>query len=157
MEKIRRYRPLNGPEKDDFFAGLEATFPGRRNWISPHAAAAREMAINETNPQLRKNLEEMAEINDWLVENPPRTFREACQWILWYQMLARMYNGSGSLGRLDVILAPFYDRDTAAGILDDEEATFHIACILLRDTGYLQLGGPDTEGRDVTNRVSYLP
>ncbi len=28
--KDRRYRPLNGPEKDDFFAGLEATFPGRR-------------------------------------------------------------------------------------------------------------------------------
>jgi formate C-acetyltransferase len=71
-------------------------------------------------------------------------------------MLARMYNGSGSLGRLDVLLTPYYERDVAAGILDDEEATFHIACLLLRDTGYLQLGGPDASGRDVTNRVSYL-
>ncbi len=114
------------------------------------------MAEAEPDPQLRQNLLEMAEINAFLVGAPPRTFREACQWILWYQMLARMYNGSGSLGRLDVLLQPYYERDTAAGILNDEEAIFHIACLLLRDTGYMQLGGPDKDGRDVTSRVSYL-
>ena len=65
------------------------------------------MAAGETNPQLRQNLEEMAEINARLVSEPPRTFREACQWILWYQITARMYNGSGSLGRLDVLLQPY--------------------------------------------------
>jgi len=47
-------------------------------------------------------------------------------------------------------------RDVAAGILNDEEAVFVLACLLVRDTGYIQLGGPDAEGRDVTNRVSYL-
>ena len=67
-----------------------------------------------------------------------------------------MYNGSGSLGRLDVLLEPYYTREAAAGILDDEEAIFHIACFLLRDTAYIQLGGPDEDGHDVTNRVSYL-
>ena len=44
----------------------------------------------------------------------------------------------------------------AAGRLDDEEAIFHIACLLLRDTAYLQLGGPDADGNDVTNAVSFL-
>jgi formate C-acetyltransferase len=95
-------------------------------------------------------------MNEHLVEHPPRTFREACQWILWFQITARMYNGSGSLGRLDVLLEPFYRRDIAAGILNDEEAIFHVACQLLRDTAYIQLGGPDAEGWDVTSRVSYL-
>jgi formate C-acetyltransferase len=47
------------------------------------------------------------------VDAPPETFLEACQWIGWYQMLARMYNGSGSLGRLDMVLQPYYDRDIA--------------------------------------------
>ena len=98
----------------------------------------------------------MAEINERLVTEPPRTFREACQWMLWYQMAARMFNGSGALGRLDVLLTPYYERDRAAGMLDDEEAIFHIACLLLRDTAYIQLGGPDASGRDVTNAVSYL-
>lgn len=156
LTKINQYRQLHGAQKADFYAGLEAVVTGTQDWIARHAAAAREMANTEPDPQLSQNLLEMAEINTSLIGAPPRTFREACQWILWYQMLARMYNGSGSLGRLDVLLQPYYERDTAAGILSDEEAVFHIACILLRDTGYLQLGGPDQDGRDVTSRISYL-
>jgi formate C-acetyltransferase len=95
-------------------------------------------------------------MNERLVTEPPRTFREACQWISWYQMLARMYNGSGSLGRLDVLLTPFYERDVAAGILSKEEAIFHVACYLVKETGYIQLGGPDASGGDVTNDVSFI-
>ncbi len=156
LEKIRRYRRINGPEKDDFYAGLEDVVLGIQNWIGRHAEAAHQMAAGEINIQTRQNLEEIAEINARLVSEPPQTFREACQWILWFQITARMYNGSGSLGRLDVLLQPFYERDIAAGILTDEEAVFHIACILLRDTGYLQLGGPDAQGIDVTSRISFL-
>ena len=56
------------------------------------------MAAQEERPELRRNLLEMAEMNAWLVDSPPRTYREACQWILWYLIMARMYNGSGSGG-----------------------------------------------------------
>lgn len=156
LKKIHRYRTHNGPAKKDFYAGLEAIVTGTQDWIARHAAAAREMAEVETNTQFRQNLIEIAEINERLINDPPRTFRETCQWILWYQILARMYNGSGSLGRLDMLLQPYYERDCSSGILDDEEAVFHIACLLLRDTGYIQLGGPGPSGQDVTSRVSYL-
>ena len=140
-----------------FYDGLEAIVLGMQDWIGRHASPrAREMAAAESDPVLRANLEEMADINERLVTEPPETFREACQWILWYQMAARMYDGSGSLGRLDVILHPYYEQDVAAGRLDDEEAIFHIACLLLRDTAYLQLGGPDADGNDVTNAISFL-
>jgi formate C-acetyltransferase len=101
-------------------------------------------------------LEEIAEINKRLLTEPPRTFREACQWTVWYQMIARMYNGSGSMGQIDDWLKPFYERESAAGTLTDEEAVFHLACLLLNDTQYYQLGGPDAEGKDTTNKVSFL-
>ena len=156
LNKIRHYRGEHGPEKSDFYDGLEAVVLGLQNWIQRTADAAREMAETEENPQLARNLIEMAEMNDWLVHEPPRTFREACQWILWYLIVARMYNGSGSGGRLDMLLTPYYERDVAAGILTDEEAQFHVANFLLRDTTYGQLGGPDETGRDVTNKVSYI-
>jgi pyruvate-formate lyase len=156
LRKIRHYRQVNAPRAADFYDGLEDIVLGMQHWIGHNAAAAQEMAAREEHPQLRQNLLEMAEINFRLVHEPPRTFREACQWIIWYQMAARMYNGSGSLGRLDVLLTPYYERDTAAGRLTDEEAIFHLACLLLRDTAYIQLGGPDEQGRDVTNRVSFL-
>ncbi len=156
LEKIWHYREANGPKKEDFYVGLEAIVLGLQNWISRTADAAREMAETETDPAKRQNLLEMAEMNAWLVNEPPRTFREACQWILWYQITARMYNGSGSLGRLDVLLTPYYERDIAAGILTDEEAILHIASLLVRDTAYLQVGGQNMQGKDVTNKVSFL-
>jgi formate C-acetyltransferase len=106
LDKIARHRSEH-PEAVDFYDGLEAVVRGIQGWIARTAAAAAEMAVAEPQPQLRRNLEELAAINAHLVEEPPRTFREACQWILWFQMAARMYNGSGSLGRLDVLLTPY--------------------------------------------------
>jgi formate C-acetyltransferase len=160
LDKIHYYRQANPQSQEfygsDFYCGLEAIALGIQSWISRTAAHARALALTEHAPR-NTNLLQIADINDHITTSPPRTFREACQWILWYQMAARMYNGSGSLGRLDVLLTPYYERDLAAGMLSgDEEAIFHIACLLLRDTGYLQLGGPDASGADTTNRVSYL-
>ena len=156
LDRIRAGREANAPQAGDFYDGLESVVLGLQNWIQRTADAAREMAATEVHPQLRDNLVEMAEMNDWIVSEAPRTFREACQWMLWFQITARMYNGSGSMGRLDVVLTPFYERDIAAGILTDEEAILHISSLLVRDTAYLQLGGPDASGKDVTNAVSYL-
>ncbi len=162
LAKIGYYRELNAPEHDartagaDFYDGLTDVVLGMQDWIGRHAVAAREMAAAEPRPEVRRNLAEIAEMNEWLISHPPRTFREACQWLLWYLVAARMYNGSGAIGRLDVLLLPYYERDRAAGTLTNDEAAFHIACLLLRDTGYIQLGGPDATGRDVTNPVSYL-
>ena len=155
LDKIAHYRPLN-PDSEEFYDGQEDTVKGMQAWISTNVKEARRLAEIEENPQLRENLQEMAEINERLVSEPPATFREACQWMLWYDMAARMYNGSGSLGRLDVLLTPYYEREKAAGSLTDEEAIFHIACLLIRDTAYIQLGGPDENGDDMTNQVSFL-
>jgi len=155
LAKIARGRRDN-PEAAEFYDGLEAVATGIQDWIARNADHARRLAQSEARPDLRANLLEMAAINQRLVAEPPRTFREACQWIVWFQMAARMYNGSGSLGKLDLLLEPFYRRDVAAGMLDDAEATFHLACLLLRDTAYIQLGGPDGARQDVTNPVSYL-
>ena len=148
--------PRAACQDGEFYAGLEQVVLGMQDWIRRTASAAREMAKAEKRRAVGKNLRELAKMNERLATEPPHTFREACQWMLWYQIAARMFNGSGSLGRLDTLLLPFYERDTAAGILDDEEAVFHIACLLLRDTAYIQLGGPDESGKDATNPVSFL-
>jgi formate C-acetyltransferase len=156
LEKIHYYRRLNSPKEGDFYDGLEAIVRGLQVWISHYVIEARRMAGTESNPQFRENLIEIATVNEWIIAESPISFREACQWILWYQIMARMYNGSGSLGRLDVLLYPYYLRDKQMGLLDDEEAMFHLACLLLHDTSYIQLGGPDVDGEDLTNPVSFL-
>ncbi len=156
LARVRSHRECHAPAHAGFYAGLEQVLLGIRDWVQRSADAALEMAGREANEDLRRNLCALAEINRHLVHEPPRTFREACQWIAWYQMAARMYNGNGSIGRLDLLLYPYYRRDLAAGRLDREEAIFHVACLLLKETGYVQLGGPDAEGHDATNPVSFI-
>ena len=156
LEGIRRCRQVNSPHAGDLYAALEDVVLGLQNWIRRNAELAQRMQQQETEQPLRRNLLEMAQINERLITEPPETFREACQWILWYQLAGHMYNNSGSLGRLDVLLLPYYERDVAAGTLADEEAVYHLACFLQRDISYIQLGGPDAAGEDATNPVSFL-
>ncbi|MEE4312757.1 MAG: pyruvate formate lyase family protein [candidate division KSB1 bacterium] len=157
LEKIARYRKINtDDEAQELYDGLEHFVLGFQNWIERHAAEARRLAENEAHGQLRENLFEIAAVNEKIKTDPPETFREACQWVLWYQIAGKMYNMGGSCGRIDQFLYPYYQNDKKAGTLSDEDAIFHLACILVQDTSYTQLGGPDKNGVDQTNELSYL-
>jgi pyruvate-formate lyase len=157
LEKIRYYRTVNtDDEAQELYTGLEHIVLGMQHWIGRHVTAAREMALTEDRPGLKDNLLAIAAINERLVTEPPSTFREAVQWMLWYQLMGKMYNMSGSLGRIDHFLYPYYRRDKDRGILTDEEAVFHLACHFVMDTSYTQIGGPDASGDDTTNPLSFL-
>ena len=110
----------------------------------------------ERNPQLAENLLEISRVNRRMATEKPATFREAIQWMCWFSMLSRTYNRGSAGGQLDEMLRLYYERDTAAGRLTDDEAVFYLACLFLQDSRYFQLGGPDKDGRDMTSRVSYL-
>jgi len=155
LEKVRHYRGVN-PQASEFYDGLEELILGVQQWIGRHGEDARKMAETEDNSQLRENLETIADICERMVTEPPRTFREACQWLVFFQATAKMYNGSGEWGQLDELLRPYYEKDIESGILTDEEAIFHIACLLLTETAYIQIGGPDADGNDLSSPVSYL-
>ncbi len=158
LEKVRRYRGLNArdPETDAFYRAEEQVILGIQSWIRRTIEEIRRVESREESPELRRNLREMAAANEWLVEGPPRTLREACQWIAWFNMASRTFNRDGAGGQIDELLRPYYERDTATGILDDETAIWIIACLLLNDPHYYQLGGPAPDGRDLTSRVSFL-
>jgi formate C-acetyltransferase len=156
LDKVRHYRGVHGPEKAAFYEAHENVILGVQNLIGRTVAEIRKAEERETRRELKKNLREMAEVNEWLVSGPPRTLREACQWIAWYSLISRAYNGDGAGSQLDELLRPYYERELAAGLIDDETAIFYLACLLLNDTHYYQLGGPGPDGRDQTSRLSYL-
>jgi formate C-acetyltransferase len=156
LDKVRHCRGVHGPQEAAFYEAHENVILGVQNLIGRTAAEIRKAEECETRPELKKNLREMAEMNEWLVSGPPRTLREACQWIAWYSLISRAYNGDGAGSQLDELLRPYYERELAAGLIDDETAIFYLACLLLNDTHYYQLGGPGADGRDQTTRLSYL-
>jgi len=156
LRKVRFYRQRSPDPQPGFHDGLEHVILGVQNWIGRLADKAESLAQAESQPELRDNLASMAAMCRKLMNDPPETFREACQFITFFEVVARVYNGSGAMGQLDELLRPYYERDVAAGILDDDEAIFHLACLLIKDPHYSQLGGPGPDGRDQTSRVSFL-
>ena len=155
QEKVAECRK-NHSEAAWLYDAEEEVLLGIRSWMGRTVAHIREMEKAETDPQLRRNLQEMALANEHILTGPPQTFREACQWIAWFNMLNRTYNRAGAGTQLDVTLQPYYERDKAAGILTDEEAQFILACLLINDPTYYQIGGPAPDGADMTSALSFL-
>lgn len=115
-----------------------------------------EISRKEKNKQLSENLKVMADIDHRICSEPPKTFREAVQWLNWFSMVSRTYNRGSSGGQLEELLNRFYEADTKAGILTDDEAVFYLACMFLQDSRYWQLSGPDVNDEDTTCHLSYL-
>jgi pyruvate-formate lyase len=155
LKKIRKYREIN-PDRSDFYDAEETVYLSIQEWIGRHIPEIERLLKEETNPDIKRTLTMMLECNKNIINDPPKTFLEACQWIGWFASVTRIYNRDGAGCMLDVILLPYYERDIAAGILTDEDAKFILANLLLIDTHYYQLSGCDAEGNDLTNKVSWL-
>jgi len=158
LEKVRHYAKIN--VKDDetraFYEAEEMLVLTIIDWIRRTSDEIEGRIKTETDPLLKENLKGMLAANRAVETGVPKTMREACQFISWYSMAGRCYNREGCGTQLDALLSPYYFRDKEAGIIDDEDAVFYIAGVLMSDTKYHQVGGPDANGEDLTNHVSWL-
>lgn len=156
LDKLRRYQKRHGRDKQLFYSCEIRTVEAIQNWIRRTIGEIDRQLGAERDERIRENLRAMKAVNEWVVDKAPRTLREACQWLAWFVLAKRTYNRCGAGGQLDELLRPYYERDVEAGRIDDAEATFTIACLLLIDAQYYQVAGPGPDGKDMTSKVSYL-
>jgi pyruvate formate-lyase/glycerol dehydratase family glycyl radical enzyme len=165
--------------KKPFLEAVIITCDAMTSWSKRYAALATELAGKEVNPQRKKELQEIADVCNWVPENPARTFREAIQAQWWGQLFNRVEQTSSAMGqgRLDQYLLPFYRKDLADGRITKESALelFHCLWLAMSQVTEIKLnpvaaagtegfsqfsdvcvGGQTTDGRDATNELSYL-
>ncbi|MHA1431383.1 MAG: pyruvate formate lyase family protein, partial [Candidatus Freyarchaeota archaeon] len=143
-----------------------------------YAKLARELAEKEReNEEYRARLLEIAETCEWVPENPPRTFLEALQFFFFIHLVRYVEYSTLGIGiRFDKVLGPYYERDIREGRITRDEALelLQLLWVKLHELGLIYsplissiyggvaslqaitLGGTDSEGRDVTNEVTYL-
>ncbi|NLG24125.1 MAG: formate acetyltransferase [Clostridiales bacterium] len=156
LEKLAFYRAIN-PERGEFYDAEELTIRGIQNWMRRTVEEIDRAIEIERHPALVGNLRAMRESTGHLIDGAPRTLREVCEWICWFNMASREYNRDGAGGQLDELLRPYYEADVAAGrIRSDDEARYYLACLLLNDAHYYQVGGITADGRDMVTHISYL-
>ncbi|GHV03329.1 formate acetyltransferase [Spirochaetia bacterium] len=155
LEKLETFQKKN-PGKDEFYETEKLVIRGIQRWMERTVDAINKALETETHPDMLINLREMRESTSYLINGVPQTLRQACEWLCWFNMASREYNRDGAGGQLDSVLEPYYRKDIASGRITDDEAKYYIACLLLNDPHYYQVGGVDPEGRDMVTDFSEL-
>ncbi len=166
------------PQRYFLEAAIIALEAGCR-WGKRYAQKARELAKSEKDAKRKKELEQMAEVCDWVPENPPRTLHEAIQCYFFITLITRVIDlQTPGLGeRIDQILYPFYKRDKKEGRITREQAQELVEYVWLKMNEFGELvppamglgaggtvvtarvttvGGQTANGRDATNEMSYI-
>lgn len=145
-----------------------------------YAAYARELAEKETDETRKNELLQIAANCEVVPAHAPKTFWQAIQ-MYWFVHLGVTTElnpwDAYSPGRFDQHLNPFYQKDTEAGILDDEKALELLECLWVKfnnqpappkvgvtlkesgtytDFANLNTGGITPDGENGVNEVSYL-
>ena len=148
------------------------------DYAKRYAFLAREMAGRTSDVNRKAELLQIAANCERVPENGATSFYEACQSFWFVQQLMQIESSGHSIspGRFDQYMYPYYKKDLGAGKLTRERAQELIDCIWVklndlnkcRDAasakgfaGYslfqnLIVGGQDSEGRDVTNDLSFM-
>ena len=144
-------------------------------WANRYADLAQKEAEACEDAKRRKELLEMSEACRNVPAKPAKNFREAFQF-LYFVFLMQSRQTTTPLGRLDQVLYPFYKKDVAEGILDDELVLEYMQCYRLKimqmkNTSGGQsrlkwsgqarwngvtLGGLDKDGNDASNELTIL-
>ncbi|GHT14913.1 formate acetyltransferase [Bacteroidia bacterium] len=157
LKKIEHYRTINTSSEQQHFYDLHVrAIKAVQGWILRHIEKAEAMAEQETDIARKQDLLAIAQTNRKVVSDAPKTLRETCQWMIWYHLASRTYNRDGAGGQLDSLLQPFYEKDIASGTIDEATAVYYLACFLINDPVYWQIGGPDKKGKDQTSKISFL-
>lgn len=127
------------------------------------AGAARRKAKDARDPVLAGRLEEAAANCEALAAKAPDSFAQALQLLFFSNYADQMDNpgDAASFGRIDRLLARFYEVDIERGELTKDDA-FDLVCHFLikrwvcQSSFNMTVGGVDLDGRDATNDLSYM-
>ncbi|MGB6896622.1 MAG: formate C-acetyltransferase/glycerol dehydratase family glycyl radical enzyme [Dehalococcoidia bacterium] len=161
----------------DFYEAAEIAGRAVVSWANRYADEAQRLADTATDPR-RDELLAIAEACRRVPAQPPRTFQEALQSVLFMHYVTQIesWESAISLGRMDQFLYPAYRDEVEAGQLSRERALELLACFYIKLSHSIPLfdadvtlafsgltnfantviGGVDGEGNDVTNDLSYL-
>lgn len=180
LESLDEYSPIDYTEKRPFLEATIITCDAIVLWANRHADLAEKLALEETNPIRKKELEKIAQTCRYVPENPARTFYEAMQSQWFTQMFSRIEQKTGTIisnGRMDQYLYPFYKNDVESGIITDDEVQELFECmwvsmaqfidLYLSETGgafnegyahweAVTIGGQTKYGYDATNELTYI-
>jgi formate C-acetyltransferase len=166
--------------KSEELQGMRYACEAMMIFAERHAEALEKLISEETDPQRRDELLDMATICRKVPAHAPETFHEALQhyWFIHLGVITELNPwDSFNPGRLDQHLLPFYRKEIAEGSLTKEKATELLQAFWIKfnnhpappkvgvtaqesntytDFCLINVGGVKADGSDAVNELSYL-
>ncbi|MBO4677002.1 MAG: hypothetical protein J5633_05605 [Oscillospiraceae bacterium] len=162
-----------------FYKAATVACDGAITLTRRYAELSRQLAAEATDPAKKAEFESRAQSLDWIATETPRTFWEACQMALMYDVFLKSDNDPGviSLGRFDQYTWPYLKKELEEGTITLDEAQELVDGFFLKiNTFYggsfgktaqtagigvsfqhTTIGGTDPKtGEDAVNPVSYM-
>ena len=176
-----RYNNLMGDdlEKYLFYRSVEIACTGAITLLKRYGQACYDLAENCQDPARKTELREMGDDLNWISEKPVKTYRQACQAALLYEVLIALsgMGDIGSFGRFDQYTWPYLKADLEAGRITMDQAQEITDCFFMKVNSFYNggvgamtaiigigntylhttIGGvdPDT-GEEASNPVTYM-
>jgi len=182
-ESIKALDFVNDPEahsKREELKAMHMCAAALIRFAGRHAEKARALALAETDPGRRRELERVAEVCSRVPANAPRDFWEALQyyWFVHLGVTTELNTWDAfSPGHLDRHLFPFYKKGLEEGSLTPEFARELVQCLWIKfnnqpappkvgvtaaesgtytDFAQINLGGLNEDGTDGVNDLTYV-
>ena len=112
-----------GMDRAYYYMAMKYIAEGMSKQCENYAERAHYLASVETDPELKKNYEEIEGVMRHIAHKRPETFRQALQLTLQchYGVVNEDPQSGQSIGRLGQVLQPFYEKDIEDGVTTDEE------------------------------------
>jgi formate C-acetyltransferase len=153
---IQKYEAEGKTDQVNYLKGSEKIALSIINYIQRHAEKAAELAEKERNTDQQNLYITIAETCQALATRAPQSYREAVQWIWFFQVAERMHGHGNGYGRTDQLLYRFYKNDMDSGKLTREEAREILGEMYIKYGSYTATGGRLKDGSDATNEMSWI-
>jgi formate C-acetyltransferase len=178
--EARRYQ-TGVPEGSDqwhFYEAVQCIAEGLARFGERYADLALEMARSEPDPVRRQELQDIADVCQWVPRRAARTFREALQSLFLAQVAINLesLDNANSPGRMDQYLYPFYEKDIRTGALTRDQAKELVAAFSIKmseivpvfcrlitnfhggmfNGQVVTVGGLSPDGEDASNDLSQI-
>ncbi|MHA2009730.1 MAG: pyruvate formate lyase family protein [Promethearchaeota archaeon] len=166
-------------DKNNFYEAVKICYIGAIEFSRRYSDLAFKLARSESDKDRKKELQIIGKMMGKFTISPATSFYEAVQLISFTQNILNIiyYRSVVALGRLDLILWPFYENDLEKGDINRDFAlelieelnlklTWNVTLLptdytmianaLGQNTQTITISGVDKDGTDSTNELSYL-
>lgn len=164
LEACKKSVEAHEGERKEFARAMMICAESAINYIRRYADKARTLAETASTEDNKQWMLKIAEACDHLATEPARNFYEAVQsfWLTHELIYTETFPASVSMGRFDLYMNPYLEKDLADGTLTLDEAEIILDALWVKFSANLHayqnitLGGLNQDGTYTCNKMTYL-